>query len=95
MFWSGKVLGEFCVCYALPMEALGREFLRVGEGWSIFYIMHSFHMSFLKHERHGQRIAGTCCSILSILMLPRKQVRCGFCLTLLLGVGGNDIIDIR
>ena len=36
MFWSGEVLGEFCVCYALPMEALGREFLKVGEGGSEF-----------------------------------------------------------
>ena len=37
MFWCGEVLREFCVCYALPMEALGREFLEVGEeGGSVF-----------------------------------------------------------
>ena len=49
----------------------------------LLYALYSY-MLFLNHERLGQRIVGRCCIILSILMLPRKQVCCGFCLTLLL-----------
>ena len=46
MFWLGKVLGEFCVCYALPNATPHGGFRsgipQGGGGWSIFYICDSY-----------------------------------------------------
>ena len=81
----------------LPMEALGREFLKVGEDGLSFisgiHICSSYNMKDLDKESEGDVVY-----IMSILILPRKQVRCACFLRCCCWGGnttGNDIIDIR
>ena len=89
MFWLGKVLGEFCVCYALPNATPHGGFRsgipQGGGGWSIFYICDSY-MFFLHYERAGQRIGRRCCLYSVNTHIAKKAgTLCLFLTLLLLG----------